>query len=371
MSNRWAKQSRLLLFCLCVVACGEPAAVDESYLDSENFSEFSDHQQQEYADQIKSYESLQQYLAAYSECPMDKEWKFPLQLDVNKVREDGDECAEIASKYDKIYTTRNIGYSGFGDVTIRWLALQKQSVYENYELLAATYRADSLVGYQTLGVIRENLSEDISTRIEADFRDPFVDIKSYKKRGMKYPFKYDNVIETTFRIDSSGLIRRQAEQTRTYNSLPDYLAKFNECELGKQWHFPMEIHTATLADYGRECEILTEKLNTNFVARTMGYSDFGNLIIRWIDLKKDSSSEDRQLMAAVFRDNSLVSFQTVGVLRQHPSRHITTGIEVSQEEDFVYISSVMKRSTTFPIKYKNTVESAYQIDSLGTIRQHQ
>lgn len=371
MRNRWAKQSRFLLICLFAFACGEDAAVDESYLDSEAYSEFSEHQQEEYAAQIKNYNSLQKYLAAYARCPMGKEWAFPLQIDADTFDEYGGECEEIAAKFDRNYSARNIGYSRFQDFVIRWLVLQKESVYEDSELLAATYRDDALASFQSIGLLRENLSEDISTRVEADLQDQFVDISSYKNRGMRYPFRYDNVIESTYRIDTSGVIRKQAAQTRTYNSLPDYLAKFNECELGKKWHFPMQIHTESLENYGRECGIFTDKLNPNFSARTIGYSQFNELIIRWIDFKENSFSEDRRLMAAVFQNDSLISFQNVGVFRKHSSRHITTGIEVSQEDDLVYISSAMKRSVKFPIKHENIVESVYEIDSLGTIRQHQ
>lgn len=198
----------VLLLYLTVFASCDRAPVDKDYLKSKEYSRFSKKQQQEYAAQVRSNESLQKYLAAFNRCDRGRKWDFPLQIDPSTLKKYGRECKKVADEFNASFRTLNIGYTAYGEVKIRWIVLKRKSVYEDSEFLAVTYRDSSLVDFQSLGEFRENLSQDISTVVEVSQKGDFIYISSMVNRNRNYPIKQQNTIKWAYRIDSLGAIRR-------------------------------------------------------------------------------------------------------------------------------------------------------------------
>lgn len=208
MPYKGVKEWTILLVCLTVLTYCDRAPVDEEYLKSKEYSRFSKKQQEEYAAQIRSNKSLQKYLAAFNRCDKGRRWELPLQIDSSTLKKDGRECKKVADDFNAGFKTLNIGYSSFEEVLIRWMVMKKRSVYEDFEFLAVTYRDSSLVDFHSIGEFRENLSQDISTVVQVSHKGDFIYISSIVNRNINYPIEQENIVKSTYRIDSAGAIRR-------------------------------------------------------------------------------------------------------------------------------------------------------------------
>lgn len=217
-----AKNIFPLLISVFLISCGDRAPVDQEYLESEQYQKFSEKQAQEHTFQIESYKTLEKYLAELGKCDLGSERSYPLQIDDRVLEQEHSACKAVGDKYNTNFRIRNLGYSSFEDIIIRWIIVKKESIYEDTEFIAATYREDSLISFQTVGVFRQNLQQDISTNIKVDRQDNYIRIQSSMDRGIKYPFNYNNVIRSTFQIDTLGRINEHTDKATSYQSLPKY-----------------------------------------------------------------------------------------------------------------------------------------------------
>lgn len=362
----------LLLISVFLFSCGDRAPVDREYLKSERYQQFSERQSQEYTLRIENYESLEKYLSEFGQCDLGIKRNYPLQIDNRILEQEFSRCDEVDDKYDSNFTIQNFGYSPFKEITIRWIIVQQESVYENTELFVTTYRNDSLISFQTVGVFRQNLQQDISTNIEVDREDNFIRIQSSMDRGIKYPFNYDNVIQSTYEIDEFGNIKERTEEATSYQSLPKYLDELNCCARGEKWILPLQINSDVLSRVGSSCEQITGNYNTNLTTRSIGYTKINNVIVRLFDMK--SHSGNHMLMAATYNDSSLVSFQTVGKFHSYSPGFatdidISSSITIHQEGDLLYISSSIIRNRSFPIKQENSATVKFKVGTDGNIRE--
>lgn len=198
-----------LLVSVIFFSCGERAPVNEQYLESKDYKKFKKSQQKEYTIRIKNRPSLKKFLTNYVKCDLGKELDFAIHLDDRILEIDQHSCDSIGNKINRSFTTSYIGYSAWKDMVIRWILFKRKSFYDHAELLAVTYRNDSLIGFQTVGVFKDNLQQHFSTNIEVIEQDKYVFIHSVMERGLKYPFEYKKVIESTFQIDSTGKFTEQ------------------------------------------------------------------------------------------------------------------------------------------------------------------
>lgn len=226
------KAGLLLFFAIFLFSCGDRAPVDKKYLESERYQQFSEKQAQEHTLRIENYKTFEKYLSEFSQCALGKERDYPLHIDNAIADKELSTCNAVGDKYDiSNFRIRSFGYSSFGDIIIRWIIVKKESIYEDTELFAATYRDGSLVSFKTVGVFRQNLQQDITTNIEVEREEDFIRIQSSMDRGVKYPINYDNVTQSTFQIDSLGRIKERASQATSYQSLPKYLEQRNRSRI--------------------------------------------------------------------------------------------------------------------------------------------
>ncbi len=357
-----------LAFLLFILSGCESPPVDKDYLESESYKEFDKIRKQEYAAQVNSRESLEAYLQELINCPKGDELSLPLQFSENQLQNPENQCRQLTDQFNTSFKVQILGYSRFKATFIRWILLEKESVYKDLELLAVTHRDTTLAGVQTVGTFKKNLSQNISTDIRVSQKGEFIYITSYTDRSLKYPFTYDNIIESAYKIDSLGVIKKYAADLRDQQSLQKYFEVFNSCQLGKQFTAPFEIDTEVLLNTGSYCELSNYRFSTNFIALNVGHTSFGDMNIRWILLKKESLSQDHRLFAAAYRNDSLTSYRRLGIFREDEEQDVSTAIKVSNNGNTLDITSFVTRGFKYPINYDNTIESSYSVNSRGVIR---
>lgn len=363
----------ILLLSIFLFSCGERAPVNEEYLDSEDYKQFKKNQQKEYAIRIKTHQSFKNFLTGFVECSGGRELSFPIQFGGEILEMDQGSCDTVRNKFNRNFTISYIGYSEWKDIIIRWILLQKESVYDNAELLAVTYHDNSLIGFQTVGVFRENLQQNFSTEIEVSQHDDHLNIKSVMDRGLKYPFEYDNVIQSTFQIDTTGKIIERTEETSSYQSLRNFFEELSSCSTGKRFMPPLQINEVILNSEAIPCKNVSNKYNIDFTARSIGYTLFKDIIVRLIDMRSNIYSDNHLMMAGAYKGGELVSFQRVGKFHSYSLPNFVTDIDISsnikirQKGDSLYIISSIIRDRSFPIKQADSMVVKYVMGTDGNI----
>ena len=367
MASKWFGQCLWLIFGLLVFSCSDPP-VDRQYLKSKDYSQFNQKQQSEYATRISSYQSLKKYLATFQQCGTGAPRSLPLQVDADLLQDVKHECTEISNVFKTDFETKIVGHSRSGDILIRWLLLKKkQTVYQDWEFLAATYKDEKLLSFQTLGTFRKNLSDDISTKIKITEEAAQIRITAYTNRGIQYPIKQENIIKFVFLINAEGMIENQPSEREYFRSLPKYLESLHECPKGKKRVPPFQMESNFLNNAGESCNQINDIYNTNFVARIIGYTPFNDFTIRWISLVRKSTSVERKIVAAIYQDHSLQNFKKVGAFRKGSEKKISTTIKAAFKDRKMHIRSLQTRHVKFPIQHKNVVQSKYTVSAEGQI----
>lgn len=366
------KTTLLLLFSFLMFSCGDRPPVNEQYLKSEGYKQFSKSQQNEYSTRLRNRRSLKKYLADLSDCNLGENLKFPIQFDSSTLNKEQDSCNEVSRTINRNFYHKSIGYTDWKDIIIRWILIQKESVYTDAELVAATYRGDTLLSFQTVGIFRQNLQQQFSTNITVVEEDDHLLIQAVMDRGIKYPFEQNNIIETVFEIDTAGEIAEQNDRTISYQSLPKFLEELNRCHQGKQYELPVEFNKVAFSSKGISCENISNKYNTNFSAQSFGYITFKNIIVRLFDMRSSSHTENHLMIAAAYKDSESVSFQTVGKFHSYSPNFITdidisSNVKIHQEGDSMYITSVIMRDRSFPIVQKDSLAANYVMSTDGNI----
>jgi len=357
-----------LAFLIFILSGCESPPVDKDYIQSERFKKFDELRKQEYAAQVNNRESLEAYLKELIKCPKGEELTLPLQFSENHLQKSGKQCQQLVDQFNTSFDVQMLGYSQFKGTFIRWVSLENESVYKNLELLAVAHRDTILNGVQTVGTFKKNLSQNISTDIRVSQKGEFVYITSYTDRSLKYPFEYDNIIESAYKIDSLGTISKYEANLRDHKSLQKYFAAFQACESGKRFTVPFEIDMKVLLNTGSYCEPADYQFSTNFIALNVGHTTFEELNIRWILLKKESASKDQQLFTAVYRDSVLTSYQKLGIVHEDEYQDVSTAITVKEKDNLLDVTSFVTRGIKYPIRHDNTSQSSYLINARGMIK---
>lgn len=142
------------------------------------------------------------------------------------------------------------------------------------------------------------------------------------------------------------------------------LRQFVGCKADK-FETPFKLELAQLEKIPEEC-ILNREAES---LKLLGESNNSNQLIRWILLERTTVYNDQELVAAVFQDQELQSFKTVGVFQKNPSRLISSVLKVEKEAEKIRITSQTTREIVYPIEQTNTVTATYQIDATGDIQQ--
>ncbi|WP_138429544.1 hypothetical protein [Fodinibius saliphilus] len=201
-----ARSVGLILGILIIFGGCDSAPVDKRYLNSKEFKQFSKTQKQEYAAQVSDRHSLEKFINALVVCKKKTKLSFPLQFKKNLLKSDGSKCSRVTKHFNTSFDVEIIGYSYFEPIFIRWIILERASVYENLELLVVTHKEDKVLDFQVVGNFRKNLSQKISTDIRVSQKGDFVYITSVSDRNLKYPIEQEQIVENKYLIGRKGQI---------------------------------------------------------------------------------------------------------------------------------------------------------------------
>ncbi len=200
--------------CLILTACEkESEPVNKEYIESEAYKEFKKDSKNHFSEQINGYESLHLYLQKFDPCTNALTLSLPLQLDKNTLQkyavEFENKCGSTEPEDIPPYNLQDIGYTSLKDLTIRWMILEKESIYEDQQLLAVAYKDTELSDFKIIGKFKKNLSQKISSDIQVSQRGKLVYIYTKMRRDIMYPIEQKNIVETNYLINRSGDIREQ------------------------------------------------------------------------------------------------------------------------------------------------------------------
>ena len=203
-----------ILFIVGATACSEePEPVNAKYLESDLYTSFEERAKAEFSAQLWDYQSLQSYLRQLVKCDKGRFFSFPLQIDRAKISKFTEgpylKCEALAGFNDWGFGVKNIGYSRFEDVFIRWILVEKESVYRDWELLAVTHRDTVLTGFKSLALFRKNLSQEIATEIKVSRTGQLAYISTTTQRTVNYPIEQENAVKAEYEVDSLGVIRER------------------------------------------------------------------------------------------------------------------------------------------------------------------
>jgi hypothetical protein len=203
-----------LILCLIVTACEkESEPIDKEYIESEAYKNFKKNSNNNFSEQINGYESLHHYLQKFEPCAKALKLSLPLHIDKNMLQRNaadfGKECEVPGTGGISPYNMQDIGYTSLKQITIRWIILEKESIYEDQQLLAVAYKDSVLSDFKIIGKFQKNLSQKISSDIQVSQRGELVYINTTMRRNILYPIEQKNITETNYRINSNGDIRKQ------------------------------------------------------------------------------------------------------------------------------------------------------------------
>jgi hypothetical protein len=182
--------------------------VNEQFTSSEDYNAFNESARTEQENNIGQPSDLMDYLENAAECNSDRQLAIPFEADStdinDEVIESLDNCINADEKAP--YALLLLGESPFGNLDIKWMIRIRESIYRDWELLAATYEGEQLLNFQSIGNYRDNLKEHIFSNIEVNRRGNALMITANTERDIEYPIEQLNTEYKEFRIDRDGMI---------------------------------------------------------------------------------------------------------------------------------------------------------------------
>lgn len=201
----------LILILPLLISCGQEQEsnrqVDQSYLDSQEYSEFNEKAARESEMKAKKNASMQERLQRFAECAVSDQMQIPFEVDNQEVMAAAEKTTESCSVENELQSLKLLGESRLQNQTIRWIVLERQSAYRDQELLVSTYRDSELRSFNTVGIFKKNPSEEISTEIEVRNKGNTLYVISRTTRNIIYPIEQENVVTAEYQINADGSIR--------------------------------------------------------------------------------------------------------------------------------------------------------------------
>lgn len=199
-----------LLFVSCVLfSCAENESekqVDQDYLDSQEFSSFNQDAIEERLQKAKNI-TLESRLQQFSQCIDSNQIRIPFDIDSREIISLSEGTSEICTVGNGQQSLKLLGESRLQDQTIRWILLERQTAYRDQELFATTFQGGELRSFNTVGIYKENPSEDIKTEIRVRNKGNVLHVTSRTNRHLLYPIDQQNAVTTEYQIDTDGGIR--------------------------------------------------------------------------------------------------------------------------------------------------------------------
>ncbi|HEX6982562.1 MAG TPA: hypothetical protein VF181_07355 [Balneolaceae bacterium] len=202
------KAVSLLILAAFLTSC-DSGSVDQNYVKSGKYEEFERKSRQEAIRKDKQKRSFAAHMQALGNCKQ-SEAHFPLKISRKQIasllKTSAEDCEQLMVADRLGFEIQLLKEIQLPSYTLKWVLLDQKSVYDNRRLLAVTFRNDSLVNFEEVGVFQKNLSKDINTTIEVTKKGEKLLIESEINRKIIYPVEQKNVINRRFTINPKGII---------------------------------------------------------------------------------------------------------------------------------------------------------------------
>jgi hypothetical protein len=182
--------------------------VDQSYLDSQEYSDFSQEVNRESEIREKNNASLENRLQQLSACEDTNQMSIPFEVDDQEILMFFENVSEGCTVENDRQNLKMLGESRFQNQAIRWILLDRQTAYRDQELLAAAFYEDELRSFNIVGIYKENPSESIMTEVRVRNKGNTLHVTSRTTRDIFYPIDQKNTITSEYEISSNGSIRK-------------------------------------------------------------------------------------------------------------------------------------------------------------------
>lgn len=163
--------------------------------------------------------------------------------------------------------------------------------------------------------------------------------------------------ENTFRLD--------------IDDLNSFLQQISACPKVRELEPPIQFNNTnfTSNDYFKDykCNGLGELSKAHRNMQFVGYTQYNDLLIRWILISSSSFYTNQRLVAAVYKDDELFSAQGIGIFRDNLARNETTDISIQDVDGQLLIISTLNRDIKYPMKLNDVLVTRYVISKDGKI----
>lgn len=203
----------LILIIPLLISCGQDEEsnrqVDQNYLDSQEYSEFNEDAASENEMKTNQNASMQERLTRFAECEPGEQMEIPFMVDDQQILDatERESTAENCIVENGQQSLKLVGESRFQNQTVRWVVLERQTAYRDQELFATIFRGDNLQSFNSVGVFKENPTEEIQTEIEVRNKGNALLVTSRTTRNIFYPIEQENTVTTEYQIYTNGSIQ--------------------------------------------------------------------------------------------------------------------------------------------------------------------
>jgi len=158
------------------------------------------------------------------------------------------------------------------------------------------------------------------------------------------------------------------QQRKAYKNAPieKHLQDMANCSSANQLPLPLRIDSAaidTLSSPKTKCIVQNRQMTISLIAETVNQKQR----IGWVLVDFNTSYQDQRLVIALFENDQLQSFGTVGTYKTNLAEDISSEIVVNRSSGQLRISTKTLRQIRYPIEQQNTIEKEYQIDTNGNL----
>lgn len=190
-------------------ACtNENYAIDEFYLKSDKYKSF----ERKFRTEAKLKENQERSFAAHlKELGNCKEGLAGVLLLLNRdvikelAQRSPENCKQLVTAEEFNFKFHLLGETHNENFSIKWVLLEQESVYINWQLYAVQFKDGELVDFAKVAVFQKNITEDIDSEVKVTKHGQAFLLYTKVDRKIIYPIEQSNIIIQRFIISKKGI----------------------------------------------------------------------------------------------------------------------------------------------------------------------
>ena len=205
----------VIAFALISCSFDGSETINDRYLNTEQYQSFKSQADAEIQQNIRRHKELRGYVEQLTDCNNVRRLSgtFTItrqQIDSLKtiIASSDTVCAISSTLNDVRFGLTAIGKTEVSDLKVLWMILDLQAAYEDYQLLAATFKEETMIDFGAIGIFKRNLSERLMSNVHIRKRGDSIEILSTTERMIKHPIEQNYSVEQKYRIGADGIVKQ-------------------------------------------------------------------------------------------------------------------------------------------------------------------